>query len=152
MKKSIMLFSVLASLSLPAAVAVKAETGAAWPRYPYAYDGGFPAERGTIYKAPAATFDPWKDEFIPYGGSAAATGSDKGGQHALTAAELSAQLAINRGYQHETRQAIIAAGGCKSDSLPVWVHQACHYNPFGKATEGGGDGGSGGGNSGSGAK
>lgn len=144
MKKSIMLFSVLASLSLPAAA------DESWPRNPIPgadNNGGFAASASA-----AATFDPWKDAFIPYGGSAAATGADKGGQHPLTAAELSAQQAINRGYQHETRQAIIAAGGCNSDSLPVWVHQACHYNPFGKATEGGGDGGSGGGDSGSGAK
>jgi len=61
----------------------------------------------------------------------------------LTAAELQAQLAVNKAYQTELRNRIINAGGLNADELPVWLgtHPRAHYGAFGEGQQIGSNGG-----------
>lgn len=109
---------------------VSAEQPAAWPRHGDVTTVHSYAKGPRRVTAPAATYNPWTDDFIPFASSKAATTSDGGGQFPTSQAELDAQQRAYRQYWAQ-RNAELFRDGNLADVLPVRVHERLWPNAFG---------------------
>lgn len=141
------LLSLSAGLALAASLALPAlaESETAWPRSNSVY--GLDNYRGgSAVKAPAVTYDPWNDAFIPFGSSRAATSADAGGQSVPDPKALNAQVAGYREYWQRRNSQIISQGGYDGASVPVRlfdrdpVSRRAFYGDNGPAMQGLGGG------------
>lgn len=128
------LLSILAVLALAFGLSVpaSAEQPAAWPRGDSleAPTHFAPVRASKVRKTTAPTYNPWTDDFIPYGSSKANTASDAGGQIVPTPQELDAQVASYRLYWAR-RNAELYRDGELADVLPVRVHERLNAKAFG---------------------
>ncbi len=129
------LLSILAVLALAFGLSVpaSAEQPTAWPRGESlnGHSNGASVFRTSKQRvAPAPTYNPWTDAFIPYGNSKANTASDAGGQIVPTPQELDAQVASYRLYWAR-RNAELYRDGELADVLPVRVHERLNAKAFG---------------------
>jgi hypothetical protein len=98
---------------------------------------GYPA-------APAQSYVPWSDDFIPFASAntGVVTGAGLQGTFipTVTADKLKAMQDTNTAHRRALYNSLVANGGCNADFLPVEYAKPCSYTSFGKQTEGGGDG------------
>jgi len=100
-----------------------------WPRNPI--PGADNNGGARAIKAPAAAYNAWSDDFVPFGSSAAATSADKGGQHPTSQAELDAAYRAHMAYWRATNAALITPAGTLAPVLPVRVHERLNARAFG---------------------
>jgi hypothetical protein len=117
MKKSIMLFSVLASLSFPAMA-----EDASWPREPVPgadNNGGVSATTKAATPV-ASSYEGWRALFP--------VGADAGGQHPSTPEELANWAKVNKAHREALVARLHAEGRCNAEFLPTEFAAFCWSN------------------------